>query len=422
MSSAEICTPAQAPRAASAEGLRLALFSGNYNYTRDGANQALNRLVSYLEDEGAEVRVYSPTTHTPAFEPSGELVSVPSLSLPGRPEYRMAFGLPRAAREDVIRFAPTVIHLSAPDLLGVQAKALGRRLGVPVVSSLHTRFETYLSYYGFGWLRPAAERYLRNFYAGCDRVLAPNGPLAELLQGQRLGAQVRVWGRGVDRMQFSPLRRDLAWRRGHGIEDDEVAVLFLGRLVLEKGLDVFARTLALLEQSGRRVRAVVVGDGPARGWFAARLPNGLFTGALYGPELGQAVASADILFNPSQTEAFGNATLEAMAAGLAVVCPEAPSTRALVTHASNGILVRAQEPAAYAEAIDGLVGDVEARRRIGRAARRASENYDWAETCSAVLETYREVGGVADPRRRRVLANDWNMEARTRLGAARGRG
>jgi hypothetical protein len=139
-----------------AVGLRLALFSGNYNYTRDGANQALNRLVAYLESAGAVVRVYSPTTPTPAFEPAGELVSVPSAPIPGPPDYRLALPLPRRIRQDVIDFAPTAVHLSAPDLLGVQARRLGVRLGVPVVSSLHTRFETYLYDYGFGWLRPTA--------------------------------------------------------------------------------------------------------------------------------------------------------------------------------------------------------------------------------------------------------------------------
>src|SRR4029079_3733875 len=67
--------------------IRVALFSGNYNYVRDGANQALNRLVGYLLRQGVNVRVYSPTTDTPAFEPTGDLVSIPSIPVPGREEY-----------------------------------------------------------------------------------------------------------------------------------------------------------------------------------------------------------------------------------------------------------------------------------------------------------------------------------------------
>ena len=71
------------------EELRIALFSGNYNYVRDGANQALNRLVGFLLRQGAHVRIYSPTVENPAFEPTGELVSVPAFSIPTRAEYRV---------------------------------------------------------------------------------------------------------------------------------------------------------------------------------------------------------------------------------------------------------------------------------------------------------------------------------------------
>src|SRR6478735_4640914 len=64
------------PRRMTIDGLRVALFSGNYNMTVDGANKALNRLVEYLLRQGAAVRVYSPTVANPDFEPTGDLVSV----------------------------------------------------------------------------------------------------------------------------------------------------------------------------------------------------------------------------------------------------------------------------------------------------------------------------------------------------------
>lgn len=390
-------SPAITPQALArdgAEGLRLALFSGNYNYTRDGANQALNRLVGWLESQGAAVRVYSPTTDTPAFPPQGQLVSVPSIGAPGRPDYRVALGLPRAIRLDIEAFAPTAVHLSAPDFLNQGARRLASRMGVPVVASLHTRFETYLAYYGLEWLRPPVEAYLHGFYAGCDRVLAPNRPIAALLESHGLAGRVDVWSRGVDRSQFSPARRDLDWRRAHGLADDDIAVAFLGRLVLEKGLDVFADTMAAMSARGLRVRPLIIGDGPARSWFQARLPGAVFCGALYGEALGRALASGDILFNPSRTEAFGNATLEAMASGLAVVCPHAPSTAELVTADVDGVLVHAPSPAHYAQAIAALASDPVGRSRLGATARRRSADFDWPTVCAAVLEVYGRLGAV----------------------------
>ena len=164
-----------------AAGMRIALFSGNYNCVRDGANRALNRLVDHLLARGAAVRVYSPTIADPAFAPAGDLVSVPSVPIPGRSEFRVALGLPASVRADVERFAPNIVHVSAPDLLGTGAQKLARRLGVPVVASLHTRFETYFDYYGLGVLRRWGERRLQRFYRASDRVLAPNAASAESL-------------------------------------------------------------------------------------------------------------------------------------------------------------------------------------------------------------------------------------------------
>jgi glycosyltransferase involved in cell wall biosynthesis len=369
---------------------------------RDGANKALNRLVQFLLDHGAAVRVYSPTAPTPAFEPAGDLVSVPSFGIPTRSEYRIAPRLPRASREDIIRFAPTHVHLSAPDWLGFSALALARQIGVPVIASLHTRFETYLDYYGLHFLKGWMERRIDRFYSGCDYVLAPNEPIAELLRAKPYGDRVRIWGRGVNRDIFNPARRDPDWRAQLGFGQEDTVLLFFGRLVAEKGLDMFEETVAILRQRGHNVRPLMVGEGPARARFEARLSDACFTGHLEGAALGRAVASADILVNPSVTEAFGNVNLEAMAAGLAIVSADAPSARALIEDGRNGILVPAKDASAYADAVSALIQDPVRRRALGAAALAASAAYEWDDVLKSVVETYRlaarERGTVAEQR------------------------
>lgn len=383
--------PARPTAKAEPQPLRVALFTGNYNYTRDGATQALQRLVQHLDAmPGAAVRIYAPTSKRPAFEPDRPVVSVPSIVIPGRSEYRLALGLPPSVREDVRRFRPNIFHLATPDLLGGQALRLARELGAPVVSSLHTRFETYFDYYGLGWLKPWAEARLRAFYQGCDYVLAPNAQIADWLVEEGLDGRVRLWSRGVDRTLFDPARRDMAWRRAQGFDDGDLVVAFFGRVVLEKGLALFADVIDRLQAARQGVRAVVIGDGPARPWMARRLPGAVFTGFLSGPALGRAVASADILLNPSTTEAFGNVTLEAMAAGLAVVCADAPSHRALVRANLSGLLCPPGDVQAHAGAVLGLAAQPERRLLIGRAARDASAAYSWSAALDSVVAVYRE--------------------------------
>src|SRR5688500_7725396 len=137
-------------------GLRIALFSGNYNYVRDGANQALNRLVDYLLRQDAKVRIYSPTVADPAFKPTGEIVSVPSVPIPLRPEYRLPVALTAGIRRDLAAFQPNIVHIASPDIVAHRAVSWARRRNIAAIASIHTRFETYLAYYHLQMLEPTA--------------------------------------------------------------------------------------------------------------------------------------------------------------------------------------------------------------------------------------------------------------------------
>lgn len=371
--------------------LRVALFSGNYDYVRDGANQALNRWVDFLKRQGATVRVYSPTGDKPAFEHAGTLVSVPSVAIPRRPEYRFALGLPKATQTDLEAFHPNIIHLSAPDLLGYRALKLAEKWHVPAVASVHTRFETYFSYYGMSWLEKYAFRYLRSFYGRCKQIYAPTNEIAQILKSQGMCDNVGLWGRGVDGVRFTPTKRDQQWRASLGIQPNEVVVLFVGRLVLEKGLKIFADALDNLAQRGIAHRALVVGEGPEREWFKARLPGAIFTGFLQGDDLARAYASSDIFFNPSLTETFGNVTLEAMASGLPSVCATATGSVTLVNQGVTGLLAQTGLINEYSDHLAGLIMDSPVRLAMGEAARLASQFYVWDNVMMRLLEYFQDI-------------------------------
>lgn len=384
--------PAQRPvQVPARRPLRIALFSGNYNYVRDGANQALNRLVAYFEAQGNVVRVFSPTTDTPAFPPAGTLISVPSIGFPGRPEYRVARPLPAAMKRDIRAFAPDILHLSAPDPLGHSAKKLGKAMGIPVVASVHTRFETYLEFYGLGWARPLGERLLRNFYAGLDEVFVTSDGFGDVLREQRLITHSAVWSRGVDKLRFSPAKRSTGWRQSLGIADDDVVIGFVGRLVLEKGLDVIAATIAELERRQVPHKLVVVGDGPARARFEAQVPNAIFTGFLGGEALARAYASVDMLFNPSITETFGNINLEANASGIPVVAAIATGSNCLIDDGVNGRLVRHDDIAGFADALTAYLTDARARAAAGQKGLEQAARFDWDSINDAVLQRYHQL-------------------------------
>jgi glycosyltransferase involved in cell wall biosynthesis len=378
--------------------LRIALFSGNYNYTRDGANQALNRLVGSLLGRGAKVRVYSPKVAHPDFEPTGDLVGLPNIPMPvkGRGEYRVPTHLGRAVKRDLAAFAPDIVHLSSPDPAAHAAQRWARARGIPVLASCHTRFETYPRYYNMAFLEPLIVKGLRRFYNRCDALVAPSQSFIDWLREMGMHTRIGLWSRGVDRTIFSTARRDTEWRRSVGIADDDVAIVFLGRLVMEKGLDVFAETIAELRRRGVAHKVLVIGDGPARGWFEANLPGGIFVGFKTGAELGQAIASGDVFFNPSVTETFGNVTLEAMASGLPVVAAGATGSASLVADGVTGRLVAPSgslknDAAAFAEVLAPYCTDRCLRAAHGAAGETRACEYSWEAINAVVADTYLEL-------------------------------
>jgi phosphatidylinositol alpha 1,6-mannosyltransferase len=266
--------------------LRVAITTGNYNMVRDGPTQALNRLVDYLLSHGAAVRIFAPTVENPQVDEVGELISVPSFPIPGRSEYRVPLGLVGEARHKFEEFRPNIVHVAAPDRASRHAAKWARDRGIPVLGSVHTRFETYPQYYHLGFLEPLVEIWLRRLYHRCDALVAPSDGMVDVLRQQRMHTDIGIWSRGVDRTMFHSGAREMARRRDLGIADDEIAIGYLGRIVMEKGLPEFADTMKELTRRGVPVVA-------ARATGATTLVKDGETGTLIEP--GAIGAYADAL-------------------------------------------------------------------------------------------------------------------------------
>ena len=158
--------------------------------------------------------------------------------------------------------------------------------------------------------------------------------------------------------------------------------------MLEKGLGVFADVTRELTARGVRHRLLVVGQGPARDWLAERVPDAAFAGFQSGDDLGRAVASMDVLFNPSVTETWGQVTSEAMAAGVPVVAARATGAVDLVVDGETGLLVTPQDVSAYADAIQRFATDPAFRAAAGAASHARAAAFRWDTANEAVLDTY----------------------------------
>jgi glycosyltransferase involved in cell wall biosynthesis len=185
---------------------------------------------------------------------------------------------------------------------------------------------------------------------------------------------------GVDLAAYGPQHRSEELRRSWGIRENEIALLYAGRLIREKGVTVLVRALQRLAHLP--VRLVVAGEGPERAMLldlARRLgvaASVRFLGWLEPRALRAAMASADVLVMPSLPapyweEQLGFAAIEAMASGVPVVATRTGSLPWVV--GTGGVLVPPNDPDALAAELARLSTTPSTRLALSREARRHAE-------------------------------------------------
>ncbi|MBB5876790.1 MULTISPECIES: glycosyltransferase family 4 protein [Xanthomonas] len=343
--------------------MRYAIVTETYPPEVNGVALTVQGLELGLRARGHSVDVVRPRQAGDA-DPA-DLRLVRGAALPRYPGLK--FGLPAPRRLTRLWQAapPDAVYIATEGPLGWSALRSARRLGIPIATGFHTRFDEYLPQYGAAWLQSTALRWMRRFHNQAQATLVPTRELRDFLATQGF-ERVRLLARAVDSKQFEPQRRDPQLRQQWGLQDDDCAVLYVGRIASEKNLPLAVRAFRQLQQLRPRARFVWVGDGPLRERLAQENPDFIFCGVQRGDALARHFASGDLFLFPSRSETFGNVTLEAMASGLATVAFDYGAAREYLRDGSNGAAV-ADDDAFIAAALR-LGSDEALRRRLGAAA------------------------------------------------------
>ncbi|MDR2998701.1 MAG: glycosyltransferase, partial [Microbacterium sp.] len=342
----------------------------------NGVTGSVLQILRHLERTGHEARVIAPADRElPAVVGAAEVVSVPSLALPGYRSVRVgASGTGRIASA-LESFDPDVVHLASPFALGWSGVLAAGRLGLPVVAAYQTDVAAYAARYGVAMSSALAEQHIRRLHRRATMTLVPSADSEDHLA--RLGVdRMRRWGRGVDVELFHPGRHRGAGRR----RTDRVVVGYVGRLAPEKQVEDLR---ALDGLPG--VRLVIVGDGPSRPRLEALLPHAEFLGHLAGEELAAAVASFDVFVHPGESETFGQTLQEAHASGVPVVATGRGGPLDLVRMGVDGWLYRPGDLGDLRMRVADLTGDARKRRAFGRAGREAVQGRTWSAVCDQLL-------------------------------------
>jgi glycosyltransferase involved in cell wall biosynthesis len=287
----------------------------------------------------------------------------------------------------------------------VVGAAGGARARDPLTSGFHTNFHRYCDCYGVGWLKPLIARLLRRFHNRTGCTLVPTAALRDELARQGF-RNLRVVARGIDANLFSPKRRSDALRASWGAAPADPVALYVGRLAPEKSVPLACEAFRAMRAAVPQARLVVVGDGPGRAALEQSAAPAVFAGMRVGTDLAAHYASADIFLFPSQTETYGNVTVEAMASGLAVVAFEHAAAAQHIRHGWNGIAVPVGDATGFVNHAAALATDRARIARIGARARASAESLDWervvVEFENALVDAV--LGAVTNERTARVPA------------------
>lgn len=359
--------------------LHIALISETFPPEINGVANTLGRLCAGLRERGHRLQLVRPRQSVDDGQKStDELLLTRGWPLPGYPGLQWGQASMHKLLRRWKRQRPDVLYIATEGPLGLSALRAARRLHIPVISGFHTNFQQYSSHYGLGMLTRLLTNYLRWFHNRSQLTLVPSASQSLELQ-RRSFERVHLLARGVDSQLFHPAKRCAVLREQWGLQDDELAVVHVGRIAAEKNLDLLVRSFRALQQRypQRRLKLILVGDGPLRAQLQKELPDARFCGVQRDQALAAHYASADLFLFPSLSETFGNVVLEALASGLAVVAYDQAAAGQHIRHGHNGALAMPGDEEAFIECATWLLEDPETLRRVRLNARQHASRQGW---------------------------------------------
>ncbi|MFE7605516.1 glycosyltransferase family 4 protein [Brachybacterium paraconglomeratum] len=368
--------------------MRILVVAESFLPHMNGVTNSVLRVVDHFAASGDDLGIIAPKwpgADKHMLTSCGRRVRVrriASAPMPGYTEVRIATASAATLRRRIDEFAPDVIHLASPMILGGRAVVAAQKAGVPTVAVYQTDIPGYTARYGMPFLENASWQLLRDVHNRATLNLAPSTATRDQMLEHGI-ERVHLWRRGVDTSLFSRSLRSARLRARYA-EPEEKLVVYVGRLAPEKQV---ADLRVLHDMPG--VRLLIVGDGPERDALRRDMPRARFAGFRSGTDLAAHLASADLFVHPGELETFGQTIQEAMASGLPVIAPRRGGPVDLVTPSRTGWLYTPGRLDELRDRAADLLFDDAKREAFGTAALESVRKRTWPVLSEQLRGYYR---------------------------------
>jgi glycosyltransferase involved in cell wall biosynthesis len=363
--------------------IKVAFFAEILVEDSDGASRTMFQIIKRINPHNFEFLFFCGTGPEQLY--GFKCIHVPAVSVPLNNTYKMALPALAANRisSTLEQFAPDVIHIATPSIMGHFALKLASSYQIPVISIYHTHFISYVDYYLryapflIDMVKPLVADNQKNFYNQCDIVYVPAKSIAAELRSMEIeGKRLKLWKRGIDTSLFSPDRRNPDVMK-EITGNSKPTILFASRLVWEKNLETLIDIYTEIDNRHVEVNFLIAGDGVARKACEKRMPKAIFVGNKEHAALAVLYASADIFLFPSVSETYGNVVVEAMASGLPCIVANGGGSADFIEQGVNGFKCSPYEAEDYLSKIQTLLEDKSLRSQFVAKGLAYSKQSNW---------------------------------------------
>ena len=359
--------------------LKISVVTETYPPDINGVAMTLSRIVNGLVKNGHDILLIRPKHFkhdAPTTREGFQEKLVHGLPIPFYKQLRM--GLP--SKKELLRLwtynRPDIVHIATEGPLGWSALQAAKKLRLPVSTDFRTNFHAYSNHYKIGWLSSAILSYLKKFHNTADVTMVPTQQLQDELTSVRF-ENLHIVPRGIDTQLFNPNKHSTGLREQWGATEQTTVMLYVGRLAAEKNLPLVVQSYEMAKKIRTDIKLVLVGDGPLMAELQNKYPDIIFAGFKTGEELAKHYASADMFIFASQTETFGNVTLEAMASGLSVVAFDHAAASELIISGENGMLASQNTDIHFEMAVQAILNNPFLMAETKINAVETARNFSW---------------------------------------------
>jgi 1,2-diacylglycerol 3-alpha-glucosyltransferase len=378
--------------------MKILISSDVYEYQTTGATNSIVTLRDELRKRGHDVRmlVLSPNNKSYFHDNAYYIASKPIQIYPGA---RISLKKHDKLIDEIIKWQPDIVHAQSEFSSKILVNRVIKQLHIPFVMTCHAQYEEYTKYFcpsrKLG--RAVVKMMSRKIYNPAKTLIAPSNKMRVIEEGYGVKCPIEVIPTGIDLQKYQKklsAKEKAKLLAGLHLRSTDKILVTVCRLAVEKNIDeILAYLPNLLKKE--KLKFVIVGDGPYRKKLEKKVAKmGLekyviFTGMIPADEVYKYYQLGDVFVCASTSETQGLTYVEALAAGLPLVCKKDDCLEGIIDNGINGYTFEDEQE--FTNSVRTILNNESLKKKMGKKSFEKSMAFSKEEFGTKIEQLYLEL-------------------------------